>query len=160
MASAEKIKTAAPRLVHVKIPSDKIRDLIGPSGKHIKKIASESGTKVDVDDSGIVSIMAPDVNAAQAAKTLIRTYTSTLRVGDIYLGKANRVTEFGVFIEIKPGVEGLCHITQLNKEQVTTVEDVINEGDAVLVKVVDIDRQGRVKLSRKEALGKKPTFAF
>ena len=104
----------------------------------------------------MISIVAPDASAAQAAKSMIRAFTSTPQVGDVYLGKAVRLTDFGVFIEIKPGVDGLCHITQLTEQKVKSVDEVVKLGDEVLVKVVDIDRQGRIKLSRKDAFGEKP----
>jgi polyribonucleotide nucleotidyltransferase len=147
----------APRIFKVKIESDKIRDVIGPGGKNIKRIVSETGAKIDIDDSGIVSIVAPDAASAEAAKSMIRSYTTDPEIGAIYLGTVVRVVDFGAFIQLRPGVEGLCHISQLAEHRVNKVEDIIKEGEEVLVSVLDIDRQGRVKLSRKDALGKKPT---
>jgi polyribonucleotide nucleotidyltransferase len=147
----------APRIFKVKIESDKIRDVIGPGGKNIKRIVSETGAKIDSDDSGIVSIVAPDAASAEAAKSMIRSYTTDPEIGAIYLGTVVRVVDFGAFIQLRPGVEGLCHISQLAEHRVNKVEDIIKEGEEVLVSVLDIDRQGRVKLSRKDALGKKPT---
>ena len=152
----EEVAPHAPRIFKLKIKQDKIRDLIGPGGKSIKKITSETGVKMDIEDEGLISIVAPNATAAQAAKSMIRAFTSNPQVGDVFLGKAVRLTDFGVFIEIKPGVDGLCHLTQLSDQKVNNTEEVLKLGDEVLVKVIDIDRQGRIKLSRKEAFGQKP----
>ena len=152
----EEVAPHAPRIFKLKIKQDKIRDLIGPGGKSIKKITSETGVKMDIEEEGLISIVAPNATAAQAAKSMIRAFTSNPQVGDVFLGKAVRLTDFGVFIEIKPGVDGLCHITQLSDQKVKNTEEVLKLGDEVLVKVIDIDRQGRIKLSRKEAFGQKP----
>ena len=154
----EKVSRLAPRIFKVKISPDKIRDLIGPSGKNIKNITLESGAKVDVDDSGVISIIAPDITSAQTAKSLIRSYTTPLKVGDICLGTVVRILDFGAFIQIKPGTEGLCHISQIAKERVDNIEKILKPEDEVLVKVIDIDKQGRIKLSRKEAIGEQPSF--
>ena len=154
---ATEVAEHAPRIFKLKIKQDKIRDLIGPGGKSIKKITSETGVKMDIEDAGLISIVAPDATSAQAAKSMIRSFTSNPQVGDVFLGKAVRLTDFGVFIEIKPGLDGLCHITQLSDQRVKNAEEIVKLGDEVLVKVVDIDRQGRIKLSRKEAFGQKPT---
>ena len=153
----EEVAPHAPRIFKLKIKQDKIRDLIGPGGKSIKKITSETGVKMDIEEEGLISIVAPNATAAQAAKSMIRAFTSNPQVGDVFLGKAVRLTDFGVFIEIKPGVDGLCHITQLSDQKVKNTEEVLKLGDEVLVKVIDIDRQGRIKLSRKEAFGQKPS---
>ncbi len=154
----EKVSRLAPRIFKVKISPDKIRDLIGPSGKNIKSITLESGAKVDVNDSGVISIIAPDTTSAQTAKSLIRSYTTPLKVGDICLGTVVRILEFGAFVQIKPGTEGLCHISQIDKDPVENIEKIVKPDDEILVKVIDIDKQGRIKLSRKEAIGQKPTF--
>ena len=153
----EKVSKLAPRIFKIKISPDKIRDLIGPGGKNIKRVSSESGAKVDVEDSGLVSIIAPDIASAQAAKSLIKSFTTHLKVGDICLGRVVRVLEFGAFIEIRPGVEGLCHISQIDKERVDNIEKFVKPDDEMMVKVIDIDKQGRIKLSRKEAMGQKPS---
>ena len=155
-APAAEVAPHAPRIFRLKIRQDKIRDLIGPGGKNIKRITSETSVRMDIDDHGLIAIVAPDAASAQAAKSMIRAFTSTPQVGDVYLGKAVRLTDFGVFIEIKPGVDGLCHITQLSDQKIKSADEVVKAGDEVLVKVVDIDRQGRIKLSRKEAFGEKP----
>lgn len=148
----------APRMFKLKIKPEKIRDLIGPGGKNIKKITADAGVKVDVDDSGVVSIMASDAMSAQAAKALIRSFTTYPQVGDIYLGKANKITEFGVFVELRPGLDGLCHVSQWDEQRVDQLSNVVKMNDEVMVKVVDIDKQGRIKLSRKDAIGQKPTY--
>ena len=151
------ISEFAPRIFQVKIKSDRIRDLIGPGGKNIKKIVAETGVKIDVNDEGMVSIVAMDVMSAEAAKKMIRSITSDPEIGSIYLGLVKKIMDFGAFVEIKPGTEGLCHISQLDNARVERTEDVCKEGDEMLVKVLEIDRQGKIKLSRKDALGKKPT---
>ena len=147
----------APRIFQIKIKPDRVRDLIGPGGKNIKKIVADTGVKVDVNDEGMVSIVAMDVPSAEAAKRMIRSVTSDPEIGAIYLGTVKKIMDFGAFVEIKPGTEGLCHISQLDNARVERTEDVCKEGDEMLVKVLEIDRQGKIKLSRKEALGKKPT---
>jgi polyribonucleotide nucleotidyltransferase len=151
------ISEFAPRIFQVKIKPDRVRDLIGPGGKNIKKIVAETGVKIDVNDEGMVSIVAMDVTSAESAKKMIRSVTSDPEIGAIYLGLVKKIMDFGAFVEIKPGTEGLCHISQLDNARVERTEDVCKEGDEMLVKVLEIDRQGKIKLSRKEALGKKPT---
>ena len=151
------ISEFAPRIFQVKIKPDRVRDLIGPGGKNIKKIVADTGVKIDVTDEGMVSIVAMDVTSAEAAKKMIRSVTSDPEIGAVYLGVVKKIMDFGAFVEIKPGTEGLCHISQLDNARVERTEDVCKEGDEMLVKVLEIDRQGKIKLSRKEALGKKPT---
>ncbi len=147
----------APRIFHIKVSPDKIRDVIGPGGKMIKKIVAETGAKVDIDDSGMISICSPDIISAEAAKNMIRQITTDPEVGGIYLGTVRRIVDFGAFIEITPGTDGLCHISELENKRVEKVTDVLKDGEQVLVKVLDIDRQGKVKLSRKAAFDQKPT---
>ena len=151
------ISEYAPRIFQVKIKPDRVRDLIGPGGKNIKKIVADTGVKIDVSDDGMISIVAMDVTSAEAAKKMIRSVTSDPEIGAIYLGVVKKIMDFGAFVEIKPGTEGLCHISQLDDKRVERTEDVCKEGEEMLVKVLEIDRQGKIKLSRKEALGKKPT---
>jgi polyribonucleotide nucleotidyltransferase len=146
----------APRIFQIKIPNDRIRDLIGPGGKTVKKIIADTGVKIDISDDGMVSIVSPDVASAEAAKQAIRGITTDPEIGAIYLGTVKKIMDFGAFIEIKPGTEGLCHISELEEARVNKVTDILNEGDEVMVKVLDIDRQGKVKLSRKAALNTKP----
>ncbi len=142
----------APRITSIWINTDKIRDVIGPGGKTIRGIVEKTGVKIDVDDSGQVLIASPDGEAAGRAERMIRELTQEAEVGKLYLGQVKRVTDFGAFVEIFPGTEGLVHISHLAKGRVRRVTDVINEGDEVLVKVIDIDRSGKIRLSRKEAL--------
>jgi len=142
----------APRIISTTVDPEKIRDIIGPGGKTIKKIIDETGVKIDIEDDGKVFIAAVDVKAAERALKIINNLTREVEVGEIYLGKVQRITTFGAFIEILPGKEGLCHISQLGLERVEKVEDVVSVGDEILVKVTEIDRQGRINLSRKEVL--------
>lgn len=151
------ISEFAPRIFQLKIKPDRVRDLIGPGGKNIKKIVADTGVKIDVTDDGMINIVATDVTSAEAAKKMIRSVTSDPEVGAIYLGVVKKIMDFGAFVEIKPGTEGLCHISQLDEKRVERTEDICKEGEEMLVKVLEIDRQGKIKLSRKEALGKKPT---
>jgi len=143
----------APRIVTIEIHPDKIRDVIGPGGKVIRSIIAETNTKVDVEDSGKVVIMSPDLAGCQKAVEMIRKLTAEAEVGHLYLGKVRKITDFGAFVEILPGVDGLIHISQLDHKRVQRVRDVVNEGDEVLVKVLEIDKDGRIRLSRKAALG-------
>jgi polyribonucleotide nucleotidyltransferase len=143
----------APRIVTIEIHPDKIRDVIGPGGKVIRSIIAETNTKVDVEDSGKVVIMSPDLAGCQKAVEMIRKLTAEAEVGHLYLGKVRKITDFGAFVEILPGVDGLIHISQLDHKRVQRVRDVLNEGDEVLVKVLEIDKDGRIRLSRKAALG-------
>ena len=149
----------APRIERIKIKADKIRDLIGPGGRNIKRIVSESGCKVDLDDNGIVSVSSTDGESAAKAKRMIQYLTSDPEIGQVYLGVVKKISDFGAFVEFKPGVEGLVHISQLAPGRVAKVEDVVKENEEVLVKVIEIDRTGRIKLSRKDAIGKTPVDA-
>lgn len=142
----------APRVVTIQINPDKIRDVIGPGGKMIRSIVAETGTKIDIDDSGRVVVMSPDGAACDKAVDKIRRITQEPEVGQLYMAKVVRVTDFGAFAEILPNTEGLIHISQLEHKRVRKVTDVVNEGDEVLVKVIDIDKDGRIRLSRKAAL--------
>ena len=157
IVSPAEISDYAPQIFHIKIKEDKIRDLIGPGGKTIKKIVAETGVKIDIGDDGMVNIIAPAGEAAEHAKKVVRSITADLEVGAIYMGTVKKVVDFGAFVEIRPGLEGLLHISQLDNKRVNRVEDVVNEKEQVLVKIIDVDRQGKIKLSRKEALGQKPT---
>ena len=142
----------APRIITMMIDPDKIRDVIGPGGKTIKKIIENTGVKIDIEDDGRVFIAAIDVIAGKKAMQIIEDLTRDVEVGKIYIGKVMRIMNFGAFVEILPGKEGLVHISHLAEERVNKVEDVVAIGDEVLVKVTEIDRQGRINLSRKEAL--------
>lgn len=148
----------APRIITATIDPDKIRDVIGPGGKTIKKIIDETGVSIDIEDDGRVFIAAIDAEAGKEALRIIEALTQEVEVGRTYLGKVVRLMDFGAFVEIIPGVlgmpgkEGLVHISQLAEERVARVRDVVSEGDEILVKVTDIDKQGRINLSRKEVL--------
>ena len=146
----------APRIISIKISETKIRDIIGPGGKMIKKLTAETGTKIDIEDNGVVRVSSPDLTRAEAAKAMILAIVTDPEIGSVHLGLVKKTTDFGAFVEIKPGVEGLCHISQLEDHRVEKVTDVLKEGDEVMVKVIEIDRQGRLKLSRKEAFGQNP----
>ena len=149
----------APRVLSLKIKPDKIREVIGPQGKIIRGIQDETGVKINVEDNGQIQIFATDSESAAKAAAKIRQLTKEAEVGEIYLGRVASIArkpdgkEFGAFVEIFPGTDGLIHISQLAKERVKNVGDVLKEGDEVLVKVIGIDERGKIKLSRKEALG-------
>lgn len=144
----------APRVVTIMINPEKIRDVIGPGGKVIRSIVAETGAKIDIDDSGRVVVMSPDGEACDRAINRIRGLTQEPEVGQLYLSRIVRITDFGAFAEILPNIEGLIHISQLEHKRVRKVSDVVNEGDEVLVKVIEIDKDGRIRLSRKAALDK------
>ncbi len=139
----------APRILSMDIDPDKIRNVIGPGGKMIRQIQSETGVSIDIDDSGKVLIMSPDLEASKRAQLMVQRLTEEAEVGKTYTGKVKRIMNFGAFVEILPGIEGLIHISQLDHKRVNVVQDVVNIGDEVTVKVVEIDNQGRVNLSRK-----------
>ncbi len=142
----------APRIMTMEIPVDKIRDVIGPGGKVIRKIIEETGVSIDIEDDGRVYIASVDGGSATKAMDIIGDLVKEVEVGETYMGKVRRVTNFGAFVEVLPGKEGLVHISQLAHNRVSKVEDVVNIGDDVLVKVIEIDNQGRINLSRKEVL--------
>jgi len=156
LGKAKDLSNRAPRIEQIKIKSDRIRDLIGPGGRNIKKIVSDTGCKVDIGDDGVVNLASNNGEAAAQAKRMIHFLTSDPEINEVYLGIVKKVSDFGAFVEIKPGVEGLVHISQLAAQRVNKVEDVVKEGDEVMVKVIEIDRTGRIKLSRKDAVGKEP----
>ncbi|MGZ7091171.1 MAG: polyribonucleotide nucleotidyltransferase, partial [Candidatus Angelobacter sp.] len=147
----ENISTFAPRIYTLQIPVDKIRDLIGPGGKMIRSIIEETGVKIDVDDSGRVNVASNDAPSAQRAIQRINDLTAVPEVGKTYLGKVVRLAEFGAFVEIIPGTDGLLHISEIAEHRVKEVKDELKEGDQVLVKVLGIEGN-RIKLSRKAIL--------
>ncbi len=153
--SREDISTYAPRIITITVHQDKIRDVIGPGGKNIRAIVEKTGAKIDIEDSGEIKIASADETAADMAIAMIRDLTQEAEVGKIYLGKVQKIMDFGAFVEIFPGTDGLVHISQLAHERVRNVRDVLKEGDEVLVKVLEVDRQGKIKLSRKDALDEK-----
>jgi polyribonucleotide nucleotidyltransferase len=142
----------APRIITLQIPVDRIRDVIGPGGKVIRKIIEETGASIDIEDDGTVYIASSEGGGGEKARQLVEYYTKDAEVGEKYLGTVKRVMEYGAFVEILPGKEGLVHISQLAHHRVKKVEDIVSEGDEILVKVTGIDKQGRINLSRKEAL--------
>jgi polyribonucleotide nucleotidyltransferase len=142
----------APRIYVMMIDPDKIRDVIGPGGKMIKKICAETGTQIDIEDTGEVRVAASSGADGDRAREIIRSIVEDPEIGRVYQGIVRRVVPFGAFVEISPGKDGLVHISELEPRRVERVEDVINEGDTVLVKVIGIDREGKIKLSRKQAL--------
>jgi polyribonucleotide nucleotidyltransferase len=148
----EELSEHAPRITSVRIKSDKIRDLIGPGGRMIRSLQEQTGTRITVDDSGKVDIASTSREASEKAIALIRELTQEAEIGKLYLGIVKRTVDFGAFVEIFPGTEGLVHISHLAHERVAKTTDIIREGDEVLVRVIDIDRGGKVRLSRKEAL--------
>ncbi len=148
----KEISPYAPRIYVIYINPDRIRDIIGPGGKIIRAIQEETGTKIEVDDTGKVLIASVDVVGAEAAKKAIESLTQQAEVGKLYEGTVRKITDFGAFVEIFPGTDGLVHISQLANERVRKVTDVVKEGETVMVKVIGIDSQGKIKLSRKDAL--------
>jgi polyribonucleotide nucleotidyltransferase len=155
-APRDELNPNAPRIVQITIKPDKIRDIIGPGGKTIRAIVEQTGAQIDVDDSGTVSIASADAKGLQRAIDLIKGLTMEAEVGQYYHGVVKRVVEFGAFVEILPGTDGLIHISELAEERTRKVTDVVDEGDEVVVKVINVDRDGKIRLSRKEALNVNP----
>ena len=150
----EELSPFAPRVITMNINPDKIRDVIGPGGKVIKKIVEDTGVKIDIEDDGRVMIMSNDAEASAKAVKAIEDIVAEVEVGRTYLGKVVRITDFGAFVEVLPGKDGLVHISQLALERVKKVEDVVKIGDEIMVKCIEIDEKGRVNLSRKVLLNK------
>jgi polyribonucleotide nucleotidyltransferase len=144
----------APRIYTLQIKQDKIRDVIGTGGKVIRSIIEQTGVKIEIEDSGLVNIAATDEESARKAIDIIKGIVEEPEVGKVYLGKVKRIVDFGAFVEILPGTEGLLHISQISHKRIAKVSDVLKEGDEILVKVTEIDSLGRVKLSRKELIGR------
>ena len=148
----QEISIYAPRITTMKVRPERIRDVIGTGGKTIRQIISETGVSINVEDDGTITIASNDVEAASKAIAMINWLTEEAEIGKVYLGTVKKVVDFGAFVEILPGTEGLVHISQLARERVNKVTDILKEGDKVPVKVLDVDRNGKIKLSRKEAL--------
>ncbi len=146
------LKPHAPRIITVKIPVDKIGALIGPGGKNIRSLQEETGTKIDVQEDGTVYIASTEGVGAKAAKERVESLSESAVIGNIYTGKVVRIADFGAFVEILPGVDGLVHISQLDSERVNKVEDIVSMGDEITVMVTDIDPQGKIRLSRQAVL--------
>ncbi len=148
----EDISKYAPRITTIKVRPEKVRDVIGSGGKNIRQIISETGVTIDVEDDGTVTIASNDSEAASRAVAMVKWLTEDAEVGKIYRGTVKKIVDFGAFVEILPGTEGLVHISQLSRERVKSVTDVLHEGEEVMVKVLEIDKQGKIRLSRKDAL--------
>jgi len=149
----------APRFVTIKIRPEKIREIIGPGGKVIRGIQEQTGTKIDVEDDGRVTVFSPDSASVQKALGIIQDICREVELDRIYLGKVKKIVEFGAFVEVIPNTEGLLHISQIAESRIRTVQDVLTEGDEVLVKVIEIDGNGKMRLSRKMALREQPALA-
>jgi polyribonucleotide nucleotidyltransferase len=143
----------APRITTIWVKTDKIRDVIGSGGKNVRGICEATGVTIDIEDTGKINIASSDKTACDRAIKMIRDLTAEAEEGKLYQGTVKKVMDFGAFVEIFPGTDGLVHISELDTERVKNVTDVLKEGDQVLVKCIGIDKQGKIKLSRKEALG-------
>jgi polyribonucleotide nucleotidyltransferase len=144
----------APRIITIQIDTDDIRTVIGPGGKTINRITEETGVKIDIEETGIIYIAAPDMESAEKGVDAIEMLLKDVEVGEIYEGTVKRIMPVGAFVEVLPGKEGLLHISKMENYRVEKVEDVMNIGDKVKVKVVEIDDKHRINLSRKELLDK------
>ncbi|MCX5719658.1 MAG: polyribonucleotide nucleotidyltransferase [Nitrospirae bacterium] len=154
-APKEDLSPHAPRIYTMQIRQEKIRDVIGTGGKVIRSITEQTGAKIEVNDSGLINIASPDGESARKAMEIINSITAEAELGRIYTGKVKRIVDFGAFVEILPGTEGLLHISQIAERRIAKVTDEISEGDEVLVKVIEIDKLGRIRVSRKEAMREK-----
>ena len=148
----QSISAFAPRIVTIRIPVDKIRDVIGPGGKMIRSIIERTGVKIDVEDDGRVNVASADETSAQKAISIIQELTATPELNKTYLGKIQRITDFGAFVEIMPGTDGLLHVSEIANHRVKDVRDELKEGEQILVKVINIDPTGKIRLSRKALL--------
>jgi polyribonucleotide nucleotidyltransferase len=145
----ETVATNAPRFIQYKISPSKIRDIIGPGGKVIKGIQAETGAKLEVDDTGVINISSADQKSAEKALALIREVTQEVEIGTVYEGTVVKLMEFGAFVEVLPNTQGLVHISEIAKERVNKVEDLLSEGQVVSVKAIGFDKRGKLKLSMK-----------
>ncbi len=150
------ISPFAPRITSIMVKPEKVREIIGPGGKMIKSIIEQTGVKIDIDDTGKVNIATSDSAAAARALEIIRGICAEAEVGQVYKGKVRKITDFGAFVEVLPGTDGLLHISEIAHERIRSVTDVLKEGDEIEVKVLDVDRTGKIKLSRKALLDKPP----
>jgi polyribonucleotide nucleotidyltransferase len=146
------ISKFAPKIISLMISQERIKDLIGPGGKNIKNIVATTGVKIDIEDSGKVNIASSDPLAAQKAIDMVKALTEEATIGKIYMGTVVRIEDYGAFVNILPGTDGLCHVSELDHKRVQYVDDVVQLGDQIPVKVLDVDRQGKIRLSRKAAL--------
>ena len=148
----EELSSFAPRIVTIKLPPDKIKDVIGPGGKVIRRIVQETGVTIDIDDDGTAQIASTEEAAMKKAVEMVKAIIEDPEVGKIYKGKVTRIMDFGAFCEILPGREGLCHVSELSDQFVKDVKEVVKLGDEIMVKLMEIDSQGRLNLSRKRAM--------
>ncbi len=155
-APRDEVSVYAPRIVTVQVKPDKVRDIIGPGGKTIRAIQEQTGAQIDINDNGVVSIASADAKAIEQAQALISGLTMEPEVGLFYNGIVKKIVEIGAFVEIMPGTDGLLHISEVAKERIRSVEDVLKEGDEVVVKCIKVDRDGKIRLSRREALDANP----
>jgi polyribonucleotide nucleotidyltransferase len=151
-APRQSISKFAPRIVTIRIPVDKIRDVIGPGGKMIRSIIERTGVKIDVEDDGRVNVASADGESAAKAISIIQELTATPELNKTYLGKVQRITDFGAFVEIMPGTDGLLHVSEIANHRVKDVRDELKEGEQLMVKVINIDPTGKIRLSRKALL--------
>jgi polyribonucleotide nucleotidyltransferase len=155
-APRDEVSIHAPRIVTMTIKPDKVRDIIGPGGKTIRAIQEQTGAQVDINDNGTVSIASADAKSIEQAQALISGLTMEPEVGQFYNGIVKKIVEIGAFVEIMPGTDGLLHISEVAKERIRAVEDVLTEGEEVVVKCIKVDRDGKIRLSRREALDANP----
>jgi polyribonucleotide nucleotidyltransferase len=153
------LSPTAPRFLTIKIRPEKIREIIGPGGKVIRGIQERTGAKIDVEDDGKVTVFSPSSEAAQMAIGIIQDICREVELDRVYVGRVKNIKEFGAFVEVIQGSEGLLHISQIAESRIRAVTDVLTEGDEVLVKVIEIDGNGKVRLSRKQALREQPALA-
>src|SRR6185369_4563508 len=151
-APREEISPYAPRILTIQIPVDKIRDVIGPGGKVIRGIVEKTGAKIDVEDSGRINIASANLEQAEAAKQIIEGITAVPELNKTYLGTVQRLADFGAFVEILPGTDGLLHVSEIADYRVRDVRDELHEGQQLLVKVINVDPSGKIRLSRKAVL--------
>jgi polyribonucleotide nucleotidyltransferase len=156
-APRDEVSIYAPRIVTMTIKPDKVRDIIGPGGKTIRAIQEQTGAQIDINDNGTVSIASSDAKSIEQAQALISGLTMEPEVGQFYNGIVKKIVEIGAFVEIMPGTDGLLHISEVAKERIRSVEDVLSEGDEVIVKCIKVDRDGKIRLSRREALDANPS---
>jgi polyribonucleotide nucleotidyltransferase len=148
----KELSSYAPRIVTMKVKPEKVREVIGPGGKVIRGIIEKTGVKIDIEDDGTIAIASTDEEAAKKAIAMINQITEEVEVGRIYLGKVKRIMDFGAIVEIRHNVDGLVHISQLAHHRVKSVTDEVSEGEEIAVKVLEIDKSGKIRLSRKEAM--------
>jgi polyribonucleotide nucleotidyltransferase len=148
-SSRDEVSENAPRFVTIQVKADKVRDVIGKGGATIRSLTEETGAIIDIDDSGLVKVSAVDKQAVELAKTKIEQLTADVEVNKIYEGKVAKIMDFGAFVTVLPGKDGLVHISQICEERVENVTDKVKEGEIVKVKVLEIDKQGRIKLTMK-----------